>query len=596
MITLRIKDLIMVEDAVEEPLYDAEERYFEEEAPQGEREKRLREKFREWSIKGDLHHVKKYINDPGVDLNDMDTNGWTPLIWAIVNNHIEIVKTVLERQFSHKPGKSFDESQNSISIANSQEDRLMISDRNKEKRVPQLDKDEQREKDFNEIFKKPLNPTSFGKYTPLHWAAYKGNCLVSSILLKHEFDPLEIDMYGNTAIHQAAASNDLNTLKLFLGLGLDIELKNARSHSPYDLCTSPQLKDIMKRTIEKQKCQICETYFDFFNKRYVCALKEEVVCRKCIKIDFFYKDHKADEREIRQCRCVNCFDEVVKHEEILAKAMKASKLSEINDAYMDILDKGIRISPKLKIKCEMEINRLERERTIKLQLESLEKVPDHKTIEKSVHMLELALQDAKEHNIKLDKSLEEKVIAERRRKLSEKELRKLLSNITVFDSSPETKLELENRISLARETGVDETYISQGENLMKNINLNLRVKEIHHNLVSYPPREYPKEEDNDPKKRKKEKPPPKKKRKKKEPPFPTPEWAKEAKDVENMVKEYKELLALGDEIGLKEDILSKTKEILARFVLEIRFRKKEEEIQRKLEEEKAKKKKKKGGK
>ncbi|MBR2191465.1 MAG: ankyrin repeat domain-containing protein, partial [Eubacterium sp.] len=61
------------------------------------------------------------------------------------------------------------------------------------------------------------------KYTPLHWSAYKGFDIISSILIKMGCNPLEVDSYGDNALHQAAAGNHYDTFKLFMGLGIDLD-------------------------------------------------------------------------------------------------------------------------------------------------------------------------------------------------------------------------------------------------------------------------------------------------------------------------------------------------------------------------------------
>jgi hypothetical protein len=50
-------------------------------------------------------------------------------------------------------------------------------------------------------FKKPKDPRKVGKYTPLHWASYKGYYQIVCKFLKIGFSPLDIDQYGNTAVH-----------------------------------------------------------------------------------------------------------------------------------------------------------------------------------------------------------------------------------------------------------------------------------------------------------------------------------------------------------------------------------------------------------
>jgi len=50
--------------------------------------------------------------------------------------------------------------------------------------------------------------------------------------------PLDIDMHGNTAVHQAAASGEKKVLECFLSRGVDVDVKNARGHTPLDLATA----------------------------------------------------------------------------------------------------------------------------------------------------------------------------------------------------------------------------------------------------------------------------------------------------------------------------------------------------------------------
>ena len=95
--------------------------------------------------------------------------------------------------------------------------------------------------EHNAFVKQP-DPKKFGKYTPLHWASYKGFYKVSWLLLKIGMSPLDVDQYGNTAVHQAAASKSIDVLKCFLAQGVDVNLPNSRNHSPLHLATEPEHK------------------------------------------------------------------------------------------------------------------------------------------------------------------------------------------------------------------------------------------------------------------------------------------------------------------------------------------------------------------
>lgn len=101
---------------------------------------------------------------------------------------------------------------------------------------------------------------------------------------------------------------------------------------------------------------------------------------------------------------------------------------------------------------------------------------------------------------------------------------------------------------------------------------NLKAREVLKLLQDYPPREYPEPEETDPKKKAKEDPK-KKKKKKKEPPFPLPTWAEELSEVEQTIKMINSLIKNADDLQLSPEFLADSKEQLARFKLEVAFRK-----------------------
>lgn len=57
--------------------------------------------------------------------------------------------------------------------------------------------------------------------------------------------PLDIDMHGNSAVHQAAASGSKKVLECFLSRGVDVDIRNARGHTPFDLATAPEVKSLI---------------------------------------------------------------------------------------------------------------------------------------------------------------------------------------------------------------------------------------------------------------------------------------------------------------------------------------------------------------
>ena len=79
---------------------------------------------------------------------------------------------------------------------------------------------------------------------------------------------MEVDSYGDNALHQAAAGNHYDTFKLFMGLGIDLDYKNSRSHKAIDLTTNKKIEELINKTLKAKECCLCHKIFDFDNKRY----------------------------------------------------------------------------------------------------------------------------------------------------------------------------------------------------------------------------------------------------------------------------------------------------------------------------------------
>ena len=68
-------------------------------------------------------------------------------------------------------------------------------------------------------------------------------------------DPLEIDMHGNTSVHQAASNaQSLRVLKTFMSRGCDVAKTNARGHTPLDLATDPKTRALIEKAFATDRC------------------------------------------------------------------------------------------------------------------------------------------------------------------------------------------------------------------------------------------------------------------------------------------------------------------------------------------------------
>lgn len=180
----------------------------------------------------------EYLQGKEINASYEDEEKWTPLSWVCCNGNEKLAKILIK-----------DHGAASMYIK---------------------DKEEKEEEDSSNPFQKPKVASEVGKYTPLHWASYKGHIRIVWMLLKEGLSPLDIDVFGNTAVHQAAASGNLAVLECYLSRGVDIEVKNSRGHTAYDLATTEEIKALISKARATGNCKNCHSKFDFKNIRYYC--------------------------------------------------------------------------------------------------------------------------------------------------------------------------------------------------------------------------------------------------------------------------------------------------------------------------------------
>jgi len=57
-----------------------------------------------------------------------------------------------------------------------------------------------------------------------------------------------------------------------------VDIKNARGHTPLDLATQTEVKDLILKAMNTKKCVICKSKFDFKNIRYYCESCTRFLC------------------------------------------------------------------------------------------------------------------------------------------------------------------------------------------------------------------------------------------------------------------------------------------------------------------------------
>lgn len=209
--------------------------------------------------------------------------------------------------------------------------------------------------------------------------------------MKAGINPLEIDQHGNTSVHQAASDEKgLKVLKCFLSQGCDIGLKNARGHTPLDLATTEETRQLILKALQTLKCsgKNCGgSKFDFKNIRFYCESCTNFYCGKCATRNNVYEDKDSEEKERPICRCTTCKARAEQAELELAAAMETQEFVTLHKVLTGIISAQLDIDVKLKNQAEIQHLKLEKELDIRNFINSVAHVDNYKTIRKSVQIL-----------------------------------------------------------------------------------------------------------------------------------------------------------------------------------------------------------------
>ena len=350
----------------------------EEETPQEEKDNALLQACRENNVEETMLQLSKGANPL------FEKDNWNPLLWAACNGNEQIVRALIHVN-AHQP----------YLIQKSEDS----SDKKEEKGMDEK----------HDPFVKPKDPRKVGKYTPLHWASYKGYHKVVWILLKQGISPLEIDMYGNTAVHQAAAAGNLKVLECFLSKGVDVEVKNSRGHTPMDLATEPESKKLINQATKTKYCEnkACGSKFDFKNIRYYCRQSQKFFCKNCSTFSWVYEHHESKEKERPCCRSDEVQKQIEQHEAELKGAIEKKDFHLLDTGLENC--KGVDIDVKLKK--EAEVMHLKYDHELKIQnfLSEKDHHDNYKDIRKDVQRINDMVQKAQDLEIDLDSDLVSKV-------------------------------------------------------------------------------------------------------------------------------------------------------------------------------------------
>ena len=199
----------------------------EEEGPAPEPEPTPEEKggwLLEAAKAGNKEETSRLVLDSeaGEFMQHTDRQGWTPLLWAACNGHMECVTSLVEHGAAGilAPTEQADAEGEDVAKSPNKHDASPVRPRKA--------------------------PAPNVVNSPLHWSSYKGHLHIVFKLLLHNVCLTDVDEQGNSALALAAAGGDVPTFLCLLNHGADLFGKNFFCNTPMDLGTKAKIKKVLE--------------------------------------------------------------------------------------------------------------------------------------------------------------------------------------------------------------------------------------------------------------------------------------------------------------------------------------------------------------
>ncbi|CAE8589159.1 unnamed protein product [Polarella glacialis] len=181
------------------------------------------------------------------------------------------------------------------------------------------------------------------KHSPLHWAAFKGHLKQLELLMAppQNLSPHERDAIGNTPLHQAAAGGNLDCAKCIMAQGCDVFAKNDRGHTPYALCTAPEVQQLLQKAMGSMACKATGKQFSSTVLRYLCSWSLDVFCEAAVTQMLVYESPDATEKEkpVTWCNEVRVAIQELEHQ--LNHSLHLNQLETVTTALAAAGDKPV---------------------------------------------------------------------------------------------------------------------------------------------------------------------------------------------------------------------------------------------------------------
>jgi ankyrin repeat protein len=185
--------------------------------------KKVMEELETAIFDGDFRAVDIILNEHNLNLNKIDSRGWTPLLMATIKGHINIVDMLLR----HGANVDLQDLYGNIP--------LFVASRHGNDGIVNL------------LIQQGANLDIKDRYhdTALHVACKYQYHNIVKILIDHGIDINSKNIDGNTALHVAVTNRDRDSVRILLEAGAHI-LPNNDGYTPLDFAKMDNNSDIIK--------------------------------------------------------------------------------------------------------------------------------------------------------------------------------------------------------------------------------------------------------------------------------------------------------------------------------------------------------------
>jgi hypothetical protein len=197
--------------------------------------------------------------------------------------------------------------------------------------------------------------------------------------------------------------------------GVDVFAKNDRGHTPYVLCTMPEVQNLLMKAMNTVACKTTNKQFSSTVHRYLCSWSLDVFSHGAVTQMHVYESPEATEKEKPVTWCMEVKKAIQEAEQELNHAMTLNQLDAITTALLSAENKPVDCKlvyqcaqVKAKLESEIQLAKAMTVTTVTGNLEDFGSV--HEALSTAIEIAEL--KNAEKSQVDKAKTLRRKLVSE----------------------------------------------------------------------------------------------------------------------------------------------------------------------------------------